>query len=145
MRKLRLRQNVDVGPGSSDMNIRTAKSFAIRKELVDVTGIDPLLAKQVLSERQIGVKQLALGDQDQRRLARMPVVIPGEVERECCGFKRVLDAVMIQKALDESRIRTVTVKNRRLVAKLQSDISLGTGEAEAIALALDEKAQLPGH
>ena len=76
--------------------------------------------------------------------ARMPVVIPGEVERECCGSKKVLDAVIIQKTLDKSRIRTVTVKNRRLVAKLQSDFSLGSGEAEAIALALNEKAQLLG-
>lgn len=33
--------NADVGPGHSDMNIRAAKSFAIRKELVDVTGIEP--------------------------------------------------------------------------------------------------------
>jgi uncharacterized protein len=51
---------------------------------------------------------------------------------------------MIQRALDESRIKTVTVKNRRLVAKLQTDFSLGKGEAEAIALALNEKAQLLG-
>jgi predicted nucleic acid-binding protein len=76
--------------------------------------------------------------------AGMPVVTPGEVERECCGSKKVLDAVIIQKALDESRIKTVTVKNRRLVAKLQADFSLGSGEAEAIALALNEKAQLLG-
>jgi predicted nucleic acid-binding protein len=76
--------------------------------------------------------------------AGMAVVIPGEVERKCCGSKKVLDAVIIQKALDESRIKTVTVKNRRLVAKLQADFSLGSGEAEAIALALNEKAQLLG-
>ena len=42
------------------------------------------------------------------------------------------------------RIKTVTVKNRRLVAKLQTDFSLGKGEAEAAALALNEKAQLLG-
>src|SRR5580700_521895 len=74
--------------------------------------------------------------------ASVPVVIPGEVERECCGSKKVLDAVMIQKALEESRIKTVTVKNHRAVAKLQADFCLGSGEAEAIALALNEKAQL---
>ena len=33
------------------------------------------------------------------------------------------------------------VKNRGLVAKLQADVSLGRGEAQAIALALNEKAQ----
>jgi predicted nucleic acid-binding protein len=76
--------------------------------------------------------------------AGVPVVIPGEVARECCGSKKVLDAVMIQKTLDESRIKTVTVKNHRAVAKLQADFCLGRGEAEAIALALNEKAQLLG-
>lgn len=72
------------------------------------------------------------------------VVIPAEVERECCGYKKTLDAVIIQRALDESRIKTVKVGNRRLVTKLQSDFALGQGEAEAIALALNEKAQLLG-
>ena len=72
----------------------------------------------------------------------VPVAIPGEVEKECCGSKKALDAVIIQRALDESRIKTVGVKNRRLVAKLQADFSLGRGEAEAIALALSEKAEV---
>jgi predicted nucleic acid-binding protein len=74
----------------------------------------------------------------------VPVAIPGEVERECCGSKKALDAVIIQRALNESRIKTVVVKNRRLVGKLQIDFSLGRGEAEAIALALDEKAEVLG-
>ena len=74
----------------------------------------------------------------------LPVAVPGEVEKECCGSKKTLDAVIIQRALDESRIKTVVVRNRRLVAKLQADFSLGRGEAEAIALALNEKAQVVG-
>jgi predicted nucleic acid-binding protein len=74
----------------------------------------------------------------------VPVAIPAEVARECCGSKKALDAVMIQKVLDESRIKTIVVKSRRLVAKLQADFSLGKGEAEAIALAINEKAQLLG-
>jgi predicted nucleic acid-binding protein len=74
----------------------------------------------------------------------VPVAIPGEVERECCGSKKALDAIIIRRALDESRIKTVVVKNRRIVAKLQADFSLGRGEAEAIALALNEKAQVIG-
>ena len=76
--------------------------------------------------------------------ARMTVAIPKEVERECCASKRTLDALTIQKALDESRIEAIAVKNRRLVARLQADFSLGKGEAEAIALALGERAQLVG-
>ena len=74
----------------------------------------------------------------------VPVAIPGEVEKECCASKKALDAVIIQRALDESRINTVVVKNRRLTAKLQEDFRMGRGEAEAIALALDEKAQFLG-
>lgn len=74
----------------------------------------------------------------------MPVVIPGEVERECCQSKKTLDAAIIQKALDESRIASKAVKNQRLVAKLQADFSLGKGEAETIALALNVHAQLVG-
>lgn len=76
--------------------------------------------------------------------SKLEVAIPGEVERECCASKRALDALIIQKALDESRIKVVAVKNRRLVAKLQADFSLGKGEAESVALALMEKAQLLG-
>jgi len=74
----------------------------------------------------------------------VPVAIPAEVEKECCGSKKALDAVIIQRALDESRIKTVVVKNRRLVAKLQADFSLGRGEAEAIAPALSEEAEVVG-
>jgi len=55
-----------------------------------------------------------------------------------------LDAIIIQKVLDESKIAVFTLRNRRFVAKLQSDFSLGKGEAEAIALALDEKSQIVG-
>jgi predicted nucleic acid-binding protein len=72
------------------------------------------------------------------------VAIPAEVAKECCGVKKSLDALLIQKALDESRIRVVTVKNRRLVTKLQGDFGLGRGEAEAIVLALAEQAQIVG-
>jgi predicted nucleic acid-binding protein len=72
------------------------------------------------------------------------IAIPLEVERECCGVKRTLDALMIQKALEESRMQVVAVKNHKLIAKLQVDFNLGKGEAEAIALALKEKAQLLG-
>jgi predicted nucleic acid-binding protein len=75
---------------------------------------------------------------------KLQVAIPEEVASECCGAKRTLDSLMIQKALDESRIRVIAVKNRKLVAKLQSDFSLGQGEAEAIALSLKEGARIIG-
>jgi len=74
----------------------------------------------------------------------LAVAIPGEVAKECCGSRKTLDGVTIQKAIDESRIKVIVVKSHRLVAKLQADFSLGRGEAESIALAINEKAQLLG-
>src|SRR5207302_1922004 len=49
------------------------------------------------------------------------VAIPPEVEKECCSVKKSLDALMIKKALDESRIRVTAVKDRKLVTKVQGD------------------------
>ncbi|HWO35846.1 MAG TPA: hypothetical protein VNO32_44205 [Candidatus Acidoferrum sp.] len=74
----------------------------------------------------------------------LDVAIPLEVEKECCSVKKSLDALMIRKALDESRIRVIAVKNRKLVTKIQEDFGLGGGEAEAIVLALAEKARVLG-
>jgi predicted nucleic acid-binding protein len=90
-----------------------------------------LLAKmEVLDPFLDGIKSQAL--------------IPTAVANECCAVKRSLDALLIQKALDESRIRVLAVKDRKLVAKLRGDFGLGKGEAEAIVLALAEKAPVLG-
>jgi predicted nucleic acid-binding protein len=70
--------------------------------------------------------------------------IPMEVKKECCGVKKSLDALLIQKALDELRLKVIAVKNRKLVVKLQGDFGLGRSEAEAIVLTLAEKAQVLG-
>jgi len=74
----------------------------------------------------------------------MEIAIPKAVEDECCGGKKTLDSLIIRKALDESRIKVKSVRNRKLVAKLEEDFSMGRGESEAIALALQEKALLVG-
>ncbi len=74
----------------------------------------------------------------------MEVAIPKAVEGECCGGKKTLDGLMIRKALDESRIKVLSVRNRKLAAKLEEDFSMGRGESEAIALALQEKALIVG-
>src|SRR5437660_10915559 len=70
------------------------------------------------------------------------VHIPLAVARESCAVKKSLDALVIQKAIDESKIMVVAVKNRKVVAKLRDDFGLGIGEAEAIALALTAKSTL---
>jgi predicted nucleic acid-binding protein len=74
----------------------------------------------------------------------LEAAIPVEVQKECCGVKKSLDALLIQKALDELRLKVIAVKNRKLVVKLQGDFGLGRGEAEAIVLALAEKAEILG-
>jgi predicted nucleic acid-binding protein len=74
----------------------------------------------------------------------MEAAIPREVHRACCGSKKTLDSLVIQKAVDDSRIRVVAVKNRKLADRLRDDFGLGSGEAEAIALALQTSALLVG-
>jgi len=70
--------------------------------------------------------------------------IPLAVHLECCGEKKSLDALMIQKAVEDSRIQVVAVKNRKSVDRMEEDFNLGAGEAEAIALALQLEATLVG-
>ena len=74
----------------------------------------------------------------------LEVAIPAEVEKECCAAKKSLDALIIRKALDESRIKVFEIKNRKFITRLRGDFGLGRGEAEAIALAIEEKAQIVG-
>jgi predicted nucleic acid-binding protein len=74
----------------------------------------------------------------------LAVAIPLEVEKECCSVKKSMDALMIRKALDESRIRVIAVKDRKLITRVQGDFGIGRGEAEAIVLALAEKARVLG-
>ena len=49
------------------------------------------------------------------RGSKWEVVIPAEVEKECCAVKKSFDALMIQKAVQESKIKVVDVKNKKLV------------------------------
>jgi len=74
----------------------------------------------------------------------MEVAVPKAVEVECCGGKKTLDSLMIRKSLDESGIKVRGVRNRKLIAKLEEDFSIGRGESEAIALALEQRALLLG-
>ena len=71
------------------------------------------------------------------------VTIPRAVERESCGGKKTLDSLTIQKAVREKRIRVLSAESK-LVAQLHEDFSLGRGEAEAIAIAVREKARVIG-
>jgi predicted nucleic acid-binding protein len=74
----------------------------------------------------------------------MEVAIPRAVAEECCGREKTLDALMIRRAIDESRIVIRSVRDRKLTLKLREDFSMGRGESEAITLALQERARLIG-
>ena len=72
----------------------------------------------------------------------MRTAIPAAVHRECCQSKKTLDALVIQKVVDESRIEVAAVKDRAGVKKVRDDFSLGAGEAEVIVLARQCDARL---
>ncbi len=74
----------------------------------------------------------------------MEVAIPRAVAEECCGGEKTLDALMIRRAIDESRIVIRGVRDKKLTIKLRDDFNMGRGESEAIALALQEGARLIG-
>jgi len=70
------------------------------------------------------------------------VAIPVEVERECCRKEKSLDAIVIAEAIRDSKIAVKRLRTKKLYQRLREDFRLGKGEAEAIALALSEKAPL---
>jgi predicted nucleic acid-binding protein len=74
----------------------------------------------------------------------MEVAISRAVAEECCGGEKTLDALMIRRAIDESRIVIRSVKDKKLMLKLREDFNMGRGESEAIALVLQERAKLIG-
>jgi predicted nucleic acid-binding protein len=78
------------------------------------------------------------------RSLSMRTAIPVAVHRECCQSKKTLDALMIQKVVDESRIEVTAVRDRDGVKKMREDFSLGAGEAEVIILARQCDARLVG-
>ncbi|HBH02685.1 MAG: hypothetical protein A2W08_06845 [Candidatus Rokubacteria bacterium RBG_16_73_20] len=70
------------------------------------------------------------------------VTVPKEVERECCEEKRTPDALVIRGAIDEKKIAVQPVKATKLYGKIRADFSLGSGEAEALTLAVSRRARL---
>src|SRR5574341_1573413 len=70
------------------------------------------------------------------------VVIPKQVQTECCEEKQSVDALLIRKAIQEKRLFVQPLKDKKLHGKILADFPLGKGEAEALALAASQKAQL---
>ncbi len=70
------------------------------------------------------------------------VVIPKQVQTECCEEKQSVDALLIRQAIQEKKLFVQPLKDRRLYGKILVDFPLGKGEAEALALAASQKAWL---
>ena len=71
------------------------------------------------------------------------VLISKKVEEECCK-KKSFDALLIKKRIEGKRIIVKKIRNHKLCIKIASDFDLCDGEAEAIALALQENAEILG-
>ncbi len=70
------------------------------------------------------------------------VVIPKQVQTECCEEKQSVDALLIRKAIQEKKLFVQPLEDKRLYGKILRDFPVGKGEAEALALAASRKARL---
>ncbi|MFZ3073183.1 MAG: hypothetical protein WA162_08065 [Thermodesulfobacteriota bacterium] len=70
------------------------------------------------------------------------ILIPQEVERECCRQKKTFDAVLIQKRVEDKKIIVAKISNAGLRGRLMGDFNICAGEAEAIVLAIERKAKI---
>src|SRR3990167_2477515 len=70
------------------------------------------------------------------------VIIPQEVNEECCSKKDSFDALLIRKRIEEKRIKTARIHNTELCERFIKDFSIDMGEAEALVLFLEKKALL---
>ncbi|MBE7546286.1 hypothetical protein KsCSTR_02320 [Candidatus Kuenenia stuttgartiensis] len=70
------------------------------------------------------------------------VIVPQEVNEECCHRKNSFDALLIRKRIEDKKIKTARIHNIRLCEKFMKDFSIDRGEAEALVLFLEKKALL---
>ena len=65
-----------------------------------------------------------------------PLAISPEVEKEATQ-KKTFDALLIRQRIDEKRLTVKNVKGKATVKKIMVDFSLHKGEAETIALCME--------
>jgi predicted nucleic acid-binding protein len=70
------------------------------------------------------------------------VLIPPQVQIECCENKDTFDAQLIARLIKERHIAVRKLKNPAIAAQIRKEFNLGKGEAEAIALAQTTIAKL---
>lgn len=67
------------------------------------------------------------------------LVIPLAVKKEACR-KEAEETPLIENLLQSNTIRVLKVKDSKIIKKLMNDFHINGGEAEAVSLALQEKA-----
>ena len=70
------------------------------------------------------------------------VLIPREVEIECCDKKNSFDALLIRKRVQEKKILVAKISNTELCGRLMLDFRICRGEAEALILVLETQGKL---
>ena len=70
------------------------------------------------------------------------IIIPEKVFEECCSRTDKFDALLIKKRVEENKIQIVKINNRMAVTKFISEFNIGAGEAEAIALVIEQDANI---
>ena len=88
-----------------------------------------LLAKAELLEKFLDESEIA-------------VIVPREVAREACEQKQSFDSLVIRRLIGERKITVEPLGERKLFERIRRELGLGTGEAEAIALAVEKEAHL---
>jgi len=66
------------------------------------------------------------------------LVITDEVEMECV-LKDTFDAKIIKNRIEEEAINKKRISNKKMCSKIMEDFNVGKGEAETIALCLENK------
>ena len=69
------------------------------------------------------------------------VAIPKVVREESCN-KKTFDALLIEKRIEEEKIKVYEVEKKDLVKKLIEDFNLEDGEAEAIILCIEKGSKI---
>ena len=64
------------------------------------------------------------------------VAVPEAVREETC-IKESFDALLIEKRVEDGKIKVYEVEKKDLVKRLTEDFNLGDGEAEAIILCIE--------
>jgi predicted nucleic acid-binding protein len=69
------------------------------------------------------------------------ITIPPGVKEEACR-KKAEETTFIENLMKSNKIRVLTVKDSKMVKRLVEDFHINGGEAEALSLALQEKARM---